>query len=161
MGKPEIDPIAFNAFEAAGWEKAHGYDRFLGRITSRLVDPLLDAAGVQAGTRTLDLASGPGYAAACRRPGASVVGVDGAAAMVSLAGRLHPGLEFRRADAHQLPFDDASFDAVVGNFLILHLGRPEEAVREFFRVLRPNATLALTAWDLPSTPASSVSSSTP
>ena len=92
--------------------------------------------------------------------GASVVGVDGAVAMVSLAGGLHPGLEFRRADAHRLPFDDASFDAVVGNFLILHLGRPEEAVREFVRVLRPNAGLALTAWDLPSTPPFSASSST-
>jgi ubiquinone/menaquinone biosynthesis C-methylase UbiE len=151
VGTPEIDPDAFNAFEAAGWEeKAHGYDRFLGRITSRLVDPLLDAAGVQAGTRTLDLATGPGYAAArAADRGASVVGVDGAAAMVSLAGGLHPRLEFRRADAHRLPFDDASFDAVVGNFLILHLGRPEDAVREFIRVLRPNAMLALTAWDVP------------
>ena len=36
---------------------------------------------------------------------------------------------------------------MVGNFLILHLGRPEQAAAEFARVLRPGGRLALTAWD--------------
>ena len=150
MEEDAIDPDAFNAFEAAAWqEQAPGYDRFLGRITGRLVEPLLDAAGVGSGTRVLDLATGPGYAAGrAAERGASVVGIDIAPAMVELAGRLHPGLEFRQADAHELPFADESFDAVVGNFLILHLGRPEQAAAEFARVLRPGGGLALTAWDL-------------
>jgi SAM-dependent methyltransferase len=146
-----FDPDAFNAFEAASWEaKAPGYERFLGQITRRLVEPLLDAAAVGTGTRMLDLASGPGYAAAlAAQRGASVVGIDVAASMISLAQRLHPSLEFRQADAHELPFADASFDAVVANFLILHLGRPEHAIAECMRVLRPGGRLALTAWDLP------------
>jgi SAM-dependent methyltransferase len=146
-----IDPDAFNAFEARGWdEKAAGYDRFFGRITGRLVGPLLDAVSVAPGTRLLDLASGPGYAAAeAVERGASVVGVDVAGAMITLARRLHPGLEFRQADAHELPFDDGSFDAAVANCLILHLGRPDQAMAEFARVLRPGGRLALTAWDLP------------
>jgi ubiquinone/menaquinone biosynthesis C-methylase UbiE len=46
---------------------------------------------------------------------ASVVGVDIADAMISLARRLHPQLEFRSGDAEALPFPDASFDAVVGD----------------------------------------------
>jgi hypothetical protein len=55
----EIDADAFNAFEAAGWEaKAAGYDHFFGAFTSRLVDPLLDAAEVGPGVRMLDVASG-------------------------------------------------------------------------------------------------------
>ncbi len=151
MAPAAIDPDAFNAFEAEGWEEnAEGYDRFFGSITGHLVEPLLDAASVGAGTRMMDLASGPGYVAgrAVER-GASVVGVDVAGAMVSLARRLHPGLDLRQADAHDLPFEDGSFDAVVGNFLILHLGRPEQAVAGFVRVLRPGGRLALTAWDLP------------
>ena len=57
MGQAAIDPDAFNAFEAEGWEeKATGYDRFFGAITGQLVEPLLDAASVDAGTRMLDLA---------------------------------------------------------------------------------------------------------
>jgi len=151
VGPARIDPDAFNAFEAGGWEeKAAGYDGFFGRITSQLVEPLLDAASVAAGTRLLDLASGPGYVAAqAAERGASVVGVDVAEAMISLARRLHPDIEFRQADAHELPFDDASFDAVVGNCMILHLGRPDRATAEFVRVLAPGGTLALTVWDLP------------
>ena len=151
VGQAAIDPDAFNAFEAGGWEeKAAGYDRFFGRITGRLVEPLLDAASVGPGTQMLDLASGPGYVAARgAERGASVIGVDVAGAMVSLARRLHPGLDFRQADVHKLPFEDGSFDAVVGNFLILHLGRPEQAIAGFVRVLGPGGRLALTAWDLP------------
>jgi SAM-dependent methyltransferase len=146
-----IDPDAFNAFEAEGWERtAVGYDRFFGAITGRLVDPLLDAARVGEGTRLLDLATGPGYVATrAAERGASVVGVDVAAAMVSLAGRLHPEIDFRRADVHELPLDDASFDAVVGNFVMLHLGRPEQAMDGFARVLRPGGRIALTVWDVP------------
>ena len=103
------------------------------------------------GTRTFYLASGPGYvAAAAAERGASVTGVDVAKeAMVSLARGLNPGIEFLQADVHELPFDDASFDAVVANFLILHLGRPDAAAAEFARVLRTGGRLALTAWDLP------------
>lgn len=151
VGKAAIDPDAFNAFEAGGWEeKAAGYDRFFGRITGQLVEPLLDAASVGPGTRMLDLATGPGYVAARgAERGAAVVGVDVAGAMVSLARRQHPGLDFRQADAHELPFEDESFDAAVGNFLILHLGRPERAMAGFVRVLGPGGRLALTAWDLP------------
>jgi ubiquinone/menaquinone biosynthesis C-methylase UbiE len=151
VGRPEIDPDAFNAFEAAGWEdRAEGYDDLVGRVTSRLADPLLDAVHVGSGTRLLDLATGPGYVAArAAERGAEVVGVDVADAMVSLAARLHPGLDFRQADVHELPFEDGSFDAVVGNFVILHLGRPEQATADFVRVLRPGGRLALTTWDCP------------
>jgi SAM-dependent methyltransferase len=151
VAEPSIDPDAFNAFEAAGWEeKASGYDRLVGHVTSRFGAPLLDAANVTQGTRVLDLATGPGYVAAqAAERGASVVGVDVAAAMISVARRLHPDIDFREADVHELPFEDGSFDVVVGNFLIMHLGRPEHALAGFVRVLRPGGRIALTAWDFP------------
>jgi SAM-dependent methyltransferase len=146
-----IDPEAFNAFEAAGWERrADGYHDFFGSITTRVIEQLLDAAEVERGMRVLDAASGPGYvAAACAARGADVVGVDVAAEMVSLARRLHPELEFRQADAERLPFAGGSFDAVLASFLILHVGRPEQVAAELPRVLRPGTKLALSTWDLP------------
>jgi ubiquinone/menaquinone biosynthesis C-methylase UbiE len=146
-----IDADAFNAFEAAGWEeRAPAYDRFFRSLTSRLAEPLLDAASVMEGARVLDIATGPGYVAGrAAARGAGVVGADVAEAMVVLARQLQPGVEFRQADAHALPFADGSFDAVVGNFAILHLGRPEQAAAEFVRVLAPGGRLALTVWDAP------------
>jgi SAM-dependent methyltransferase len=146
-----IDADAFNAFEADGWERqAPTYDHFFGRLTSRLVDPLLDAADVAPGKRVLDVATGPGYAAAkATERGASVVGVDIAPAMIQLARQRHPDIEFGQADAEALPFEDGSFDAVISNFVVPHLGRPEHAVNEFVRVLNDGGRLSLTTWDLP------------
>jgi SAM-dependent methyltransferase len=149
--EPTVDADAFNAFEARGWEKrAAGYEGFFGAITTRLAEPLLDAAAVGTGARVLDVACGPGHVAAtAAERGASVVGVDIAEAMLSLARRLHPQLDLRAGDAEALPFSDESFDAVVGNFVLLHLGRPERAAAEFVRVLAPGGRLALTVWDRP------------
>lgn len=151
MTDPPVDADAFNAFEASGWDqRSAAYDDFFGPITTRLVEPLLDAVEVGRGARVLDVASGPGYVAAkAAERGASVVGVDIAEAMISLARRLHPQLEFRHGNAEALPFPDRSFDALVGNFVLLHLGRPEHAAAEFARVLAPGGRLALTVWDLP------------
>lgn len=146
-----IEPDAFNAFEAEGWERqAAGYDDFFGPITTRLVRPLLDAAAVGPGKRVLDVASGPGYVSAkAAERGATTVGVDNAEAMISIARRSHPALDFRPGNVEDLPFSDRSFDAVVGNFIMLHLGRPERAASEFVRVLVPGGRLALTVWDVP------------
>ena len=137
MGNPPVDPDAFDAFEAAGWEqKAVAYERFFDVITDRVVAPLLAAASVGVGARVLDVATGPGWVAAhAAERGASVVGIDVAEAMIARARSAHPGLEFGRADAHDLPFADASFDAVVGNLAVMHLSRPERAIAEFARVL--------------------------
>jgi SAM-dependent methyltransferase len=76
MTEATVDADAFNAFEAAGWEKqAAGYDDFFGPITTRLIEPLLDAAAVGRGVRVLDVASSPGYVAAeAAQRGALVVG---------------------------------------------------------------------------------------
>jgi SAM-dependent methyltransferase len=146
-----IDLDAFDEFEASAWEeRVEGYAGFFGAVTGRLVEPLLDLARVRPGTRVLDVASGPGYVAAeAARRGATVSGVDVAEAMVARAAAEHPDIEFRRADAQSLPFEDGAFDAVVGNFGLPHFGRPERAVAEGARVLAPGGRLALTTWDAP------------
>src|SRR3954453_14259911 len=151
MSKPPVDADAFNAFEAAGWERqVSGYEDVFGPIATRLVGPLLEAAEGDRGARVLGVASGPGYfppGPADR--GAFVIGVDIAEAMISLARRLHPQLDFRFGNAEALPFADGSFDAVVGNFVLLHIGRPERAAAEFARVVDAGGRVALTVWDFP------------
>src|SRR3954469_16338682 len=140
----------FAAFERAGWEsgRASPYHRGLGAMTSRPLPALLDAAAVGAGSAVLDVATGPGYAAALAAGrGAKVVAVDFSREMLALAAKLHPEIDFRQADANALPFEDGTFDAVVSNLLMPHVSDLPAVVREFARVVRPGGRVALTTWD--------------
>ena len=141
---------AFGAFERAGWShgRAAPYHHGLGAITSRPVEALLDAAGVGEGSDVLDVATGPGYAAGrAAARGASVVGVDFSAEMLSLAASLHPSVTFIPADASSLPFEDGSFDAVVANFVMPHVSDLPAVCAELARVVRSGGRLALATWD--------------
>jgi SAM-dependent methyltransferase len=146
-----FDPAPFSAFEHSGWERAaEHYGGVFGALTMQAGPAVLDAAGVTRDTRVLDVASGPGFiAAAAADRGADVVGLDFAAAMVADARARYPALMFREGDAQALPFDDASFDAVVMNFGMLHLARPDQAIAEAHRVLRPGGRYAFTVWASP------------
>jgi SAM-dependent methyltransferase len=75
-----------------------------------------------------------------------VTGVDFSEAMVAEARRRHPNLKFERAAAESLPFEDARFHAVVGNFVLHHVEKPDQALSEVFRVLRVGGRMAFTVW---------------
>ena len=146
-----LDPDAFRDFEHAGWEiNVSEYEDAFARLTSQAIGPLLDAGDLRPGIRLLDIATGPGYvAAAAAARGARVVGVDFSVPMVARARELNPAIEFQEGDAEELSFADASFDAVVMNFGILHLARPERAMTQAARVLKPGGRFAFTAWAKP------------
>ena len=146
-----FDPEAVRAFEHAGWQKAApAYRATFAAASERFVDPLLDVAEIAAQTQLLDLCCGPGIVtgvAASR--GAEASGVDFSPAMLAEARAAYPALHFHEGDAEDLPLADASFDAVVSNFGIHHVPRPERALAEAFRVLRPGGRLAVTNWAAP------------
>lgn len=138
---------AFADWERQAWElRAAPYAASLTDLTSGAAEALLDAAGVGAGTRVLDVATGPGVVAlAALRRGADVTAVDQAAALVERARAA--GLDARRARAEDLPFEDGAFDAVVAGFLLNHMARPAAGVAELTRVCR--GRVALSVWGVP------------
>ena len=114
--------------------------------------PHLGAAlGLHPGLRVLDIASGTGASALAlaRAYGCAVVGVDlgaanvrdatAAAARAGLGGRVR----FARGDAERLPFDDASFDAVLCECAFCTFPDKRAAASEFARVLRPGGRVGL------------------
>jgi SAM-dependent methyltransferase len=139
---------AFAAWERASWEaKAAPYAEGVGILTRGAVPALLDGARVTAGTRVLDVATGPGFVAeAAQARGAEVTAVDQSAEMVAIARRNLADIEVRQAAAEDLGLPDASYDAVVAGFLLNHLARPEDGVAELVRVLVPGGRLAMTVW---------------
>lgn len=145
------DGAAFESFERSAWRgRAPAYDRGFARLTAHTVEPLLDRAGVGAGTRMLDIGCGPGsVTGAALARGALVTSADAEASMAKLTAARHPEARVHVAVLPELPFADQAFDAVVGNFVINHTGDPAAAVAELCRVLRPGGTLALTCWRYP------------
>ena len=112
---------------------------------------LVEAAGVAPGQAVLDVACGTGVAAraAAARTGGDgrVVGVDLNEAMLVVAQRLRPDLEWRQGDAQALPFPDASFDVVVCQSGLMFFSDVVGALREMARVVRPDGTVAVQVWD--------------
>ena len=141
----------FSAFEHRGWQRAaDAYHTSFGRLTSQAAGPLLDAARVELGQHVLDVACGPGYIAGIAASrGALVTGADFSPEMLRMAKEFHPEIEFRVADAEALPFEAATFDAVVMSFLLGHLAHPERAIAEAHRVLKPGGRFAFSWWQTP------------
>jgi SAM-dependent methyltransferase len=145
----------FDAYERWLWAgRAAAYERQFARLTAHTAGPLLDAAGVAAGTRLLDVGTGPGVVAgAAVARGARVTAVDAEPSMAAAAARNVPGLDVRVAVLPGLPLPDDEFDAVTGNFVINAVGHPDTVLAALRRVLKAGGRLALTCWKYPMAPA--------
>ncbi|MBM3346303.1 MAG: methyltransferase domain-containing protein [Betaproteobacteria bacterium] len=143
------EPEQFAAFELSGWESnIGGYDRAFGVVARQTVRPMLDAARLAPEMRVLDVCCGPGMlAAGALERGAATVGLDFSTEAVELARALVPTGRFQQGDAQALPFTEASFDAVLCGYGLMHLPEPGVALREMLRVLRPGGRAAVSVWD--------------
>jgi SAM-dependent methyltransferase len=107
------------------------------------------AASLAAGRDVLDAGCGSGWGTAllAEAGATSVVGLDVDEQALEGARRrtAEAGVELQSGDLAALPFDDASFDLVVCFETIEHLARPDAALEELRRVLRPDGVLLITA----------------
>ncbi|MFC5667263.1 class I SAM-dependent DNA methyltransferase [Kitasatospora misakiensis] len=121
-------------------------DRIGGELAFKVMDRALLGVVLEeaAGGTVADLGCGPGHVTGwLGERGAEAVGVDLSPAMVAVARRDHPGLEFRVGDLLGLPAADGEFAAAVALYSVIHLA-PEElrpAFEEIRRVLRPSGVL--------------------
>lgn len=148
----QFTPEEVAEFENATWSRCvETYVDGFGALVTEAVRPLLDEVGVKDGERILDVGTGPGLvAAAAAKRGGEAIGIDFSEQMLAEARRLHPDIEFRKANAESLPFDDGEFDSVVGNFVLHHSGDPNKVLSESFRVLHDGGRIGFTVWaDLP------------
>ena len=104
-------------------------------------------------TRVLEIAAGTGVLtrnlASVLPESVSIVATDLNQPMLDLAsaiGTKRP-VEWRQADAMQLPFPDEMFDAVVCQFGVMFFPEKSKAFSEARRVLRPGGVLIFNVWD--------------
>jgi SAM-dependent methyltransferase len=120
-------------------------------FTAMAAPRLVRFAKVQRGAKLLDVGCGTGVVAlAAARVGAKVSGIDLTPELVARAkeNASLSGVEipFQEGDVEALPFEDGAFDVVVSQFGHMFAPRPEVAVREMLRVLKPGGTIAFSTW---------------
>jgi ubiquinone/menaquinone biosynthesis C-methylase UbiE len=100
-------------------------------------------AGLPEGAAVLEVAPGPGYLAVeiARLGRFRVTGLDVSRTFVQIAGeyarREGVAVEFRHGDVAAMPFEPASFDLIVCQAAFKNFTRPDDALAEMHRVLRP------------------------
>jgi SAM-dependent methyltransferase len=140
--------------EAAVRRETYGED--LGQtswMTAQEWLALTDLLRVTQSSDVLEVGSGSGgpavylgLARGCRITGVDLNehGVRNATRLAEARG-IAERTQFRALDASQpLPFADASFDAVVANDAMCHIGRRPSVLREWYRVLRPGGRALFT-----------------
>ena len=126
------------------------YEHFMGRWSARLAEPFLDFAGVEPGSRVLDVGCGTGtISLALAERGATVVGVDASEPYLDGARRLrsHPSVTYELGDACDLQYASASFDACVSALVIDVIPDVDLVAAEMRRVTRPGGVVACCTFD--------------
>jgi SAM-dependent methyltransferase len=143
-----MDPIAqFKEAQKAGW----AYFAPLQSLTTGPAARLVNFAGLRSGMRVLDVACGTGVVSVtAARRGAKVTGLDLTPELLKVARAnaeiAKVAIEWHEGDAEALPFADSTFDAVVSQFGHMFAPRPEIAISEMLRVLRPGGIIAFSTW---------------
>jgi SAM-dependent methyltransferase len=142
---------SFHALEHAGWQaKADHYDEMFAAITNQAIAPILGTFGDLSRKRLLDVACGTGHIAGhASQRGALSEGTDFSATMLARARSNYPGVQFSEGNAEDLPYASEQFDAVSCGFGLLHLGNPDRAIKDAWRVLRPGGRYTFTVWCSP------------
>lgn len=120
-------------------------------LTTPVAAQLVKFAGVRSGQRVLDVACGTGVVAiTAARRGAKVSGLD---ITPELIARAHENaavtgdeIDWRQGDAEELPFKEGEFDVVLSQFGHMFAPRPDVALAQMLRVLKPGGTIAFSTW---------------
>jgi ubiquinone/menaquinone biosynthesis C-methylase UbiE len=146
---PVIDLAAVKTRQQAAWSA--GNYAVVGTTLQIVGEDLCEALDLRAGSRVLDVAAGNGNATlAAARRWCDVTSTDYVSSLLD-SGRARAQAEghaihFQVADAENLPFEDASFDAVLSTFGVMFTPNQEKAASELARVAKSGGRIGLANW---------------
>ncbi len=146
---PQTDLAALKLRQRSAWES--GDYSVIGTTLQIVGESLCEALDLRAGQTVLDVAAGNGNLslAAARRFG-NVVSTDFVPKLLEHGHERADAdgleIEFREADAENLPFDNASFDVVGSTFGVMFTPDQDQAAAELLRVCKPGGKIGLANW---------------
>ena len=149
MDRSVIDLVALKTRQQAAWSS--GDYALIGTTLQIVGEALCEALDLRSGQKVLDVAAGNGNASlAAARRWCEVVATDYVPSLLERARERAAAerlpIELREADAEALPFEDASFDAVVSTFGVMFTPDQERAAAELVRVCRRGGSIGLANW---------------
>ena len=147
--EPAVDFAAIKAKQQSAWSS--GDYAVVGTTLQIVGESLCETVDLHSGQRVLDVAAGNGNASlAAARRWCDVVSTDYVSALLdrarTRAGAEGLAIEFKQADAENLPFPDASFDVVLSTFGVMFTPNQERAASELMRVCKPGGKIGLANW---------------
>jgi ubiquinone/menaquinone biosynthesis C-methylase UbiE len=146
---PAVDLTAVKTRQQAAWST--GNYAVVGTTLQIVGENLCEALDLRSGARVLDVAAGNGNATlAAARRWCDVTSTDYVASLLE-SGRVRAqaeghAIQFQEADAENLPFPDASFDAVMSTFGVMFTPNQDKAASELARACRPGGRIGLANW---------------
>lgn len=145
----QVDLAAVKQRQQAAW--ATGDYSVVGATLVIVAEQLCETVDLRSGQRVLDVATGSGITAiAAARRFCEVTGLDYVPALLDRARERaaaeHLSVTFQEGDAENMPFPDASFDAVLSTFGVMFAPNQEQAARELLRVCHPGGRIGLASW---------------
>ena len=146
---PAVDFAVIKGRQQAAWST--GNYAVVGTTLHIVGETLAEAMDLRAGMRVLDVAAGNGNATlAAARRWCDVTSTDYVPALLE-SGRARAvaeghAIKFQEADAENLPYADASFDAVMSTFGVMFTPNQERAASELLRVCKPGGKIGLANW---------------
>ena len=146
---PAPDLAALKTRQQAAWSS--GNYAIVGATLQIVGEELCEALDLKAGSKVLDVAAGNGMASlAAARRWCDVTSTDYVPALLergqARAAAEGMQIEFREADAENLPFDDNSFDTVLSTFGVMFTPNQDRAAAELMRVCKPKGQIGLANW---------------
>ena len=146
---PPIDLTAVKTRQQAAWST--GNYAVVGTTLQIVGENLCEALDLRSGARVLDVAAGNGNATlAAARRWCDVTSTDYVSSLLD-SGRARSvaeghDVQFQEADAENLPFPEASFDAVMSTFGVMFTPNQDQAASELARVCKPGGRIGLANW---------------
>ena len=146
---PVPDLAAIKAKQQAAWSS--GNYAIVGSTLQIVGEELCEAMDLKAGSKVLDVAAGNGMASlAAARRWCDVTSTDYVPSLLergkARAAAEGMTIEFREADAENLPFGDNSFDNVLSTFGVMFTPNQDKAAAELLRVCRPKGKIGMANW---------------